>query len=169
MWSKCLAHHAFNAALWDEAVIYLCQAGDKAVEFSAYQAGSAFFESALQALTHLPQDHERIQKGIDIRLKLRPVFGATAEYDRLEYCVAEAESLAKSIDDRPRLAAINDAWSFVHNWRGQLEASIERGLRARSIAREIGDGAFGARCKLPSGPSLHVARRLPAIGCPPRG
>jgi class 3 adenylate cyclase/tetratricopeptide (TPR) repeat protein len=137
-----LAHHASNAALWDEAVTYLCQAGDKAVEFSAYQAGSAFFGSALQALAHLPQDRERIQKGIDIRLKLRPVFGATAEYDRLEYCVAEAESLAKSIDDRPRLAAINDAWSFVHNWRGQLEAAIERGLNARNIAREIGDGAL---------------------------
>jgi class 3 adenylate cyclase/tetratricopeptide (TPR) repeat protein len=137
-----LAHHAFNAALWDEAVNYLCQAGDKAVEFSAYQAAGAFFESSLQALTHLPQDHERIRQGIDIRLKLRPVFGATAEYDRLEYCVAEAESLAKSIDDRPRLAAINDAWSFVHNWRGQLDASIERSLRARNIAREIGDGAL---------------------------
>ena len=31
--------------------------------------------------------------------------------------------------------------SFVHNWRGGLDASIECGLRARSIAREIGDRA----------------------------
>ena len=137
-----LAHHAFNAALWDEASIYLCQAGDKAVEFSAYQSADAFFGQALQALAHLPQDHERLRQGIDIRLKLRPVFGATAEYDRLEVCVAEAESMAKSINDRPRLAAVNDAWSFVHNWRGQLDASIERCLRARNIAREIGDGAL---------------------------
>ena len=104
-----LAHHALNAALWKEAVTYLCQAGDKAVELSAYREGGAFFESALQALTHLPQDHERIRQGIDIRLKLRPVFGATAEYDRLEHCLAEAEILATSIDDRPRLAAINVA------------------------------------------------------------
>jgi class 3 adenylate cyclase/tetratricopeptide (TPR) repeat protein len=136
-----LAHHASNAALWDEAVTYLCQAGDKAVEFSAYQAGSAFFESALQALTHLPQDRERIRQGIDIRLKLRPVFGATAEYNRLEDCLAEAETLAISIEDRPRLAAINVARSFVHNWRGELDASIQCGLRARNIAREIGDRA----------------------------
>jgi class 3 adenylate cyclase/tetratricopeptide (TPR) repeat protein len=135
-----LAHHALNAALWKEAVMYLHQAGDKAVELSAYREGGAFFESALQALTHLSQDTERIRQGIDIRLKLRPVFGATAEYDRLEYCVAEAERLAESIDDRPRLAAVNDAWSFVHNWRGQLDASIDRCLRARSIAREVGNG-----------------------------
>jgi class 3 adenylate cyclase/tetratricopeptide (TPR) repeat protein len=137
-----LAHHAFNAALWDEAVMYLRQAGDKAVELSAYREAAAFFESALQALTHLPQDRERIQRGIDIRLKQRPVFGATADYDRLELSLAEAESQANSIEDRPRLAAINVARSFVHNWRGQLDACIERGLRARNIARELSDGAL---------------------------
>jgi len=138
-----LAHHALNAALWNEAVTYLCQAGDKAVELSAYREGSAFFESALQALTHLPQDSDRIQQGIDIRLKLRPIFGATAEYDRLQDCLAEAEALATSIDDRPRLAAINVARTFVHNWRGELDASIQCGLRARNLAREIGDNAVG--------------------------
>jgi tetratricopeptide (TPR) repeat protein len=136
-----LAHHALNAALWKEAVLYLRQAGDKAVELSAYREGGAFFESSLQALTHLAQDQERIREGIDIRLKLRPIFAATAEYDRLEHCLAEAETLATSIDDRPRLAAINVARSFVHNWRGELDASIQCGLRARGIAREIGDRA----------------------------
>jgi class 3 adenylate cyclase/tetratricopeptide (TPR) repeat protein len=137
-----LAHHALNAALWHEAATYLCEAGDKAVEFSAYQAAGASFDSALQALAHLPQARERIRQGIDIRLKLRPVFGATAEFDRLDDCLAEAETLAVSIDDRPRLGAISVARSFVHNWRGELDASIERGLRARSIAREIGHGAL---------------------------
>jgi len=137
-----LAHHALNAALWNEAVTYLCQAGDKAVELSAYREGGAFFESALQALTHLSQDRERIQQGIDIRVKLRTVFGATAEYGRVEDHLADAESLATSIDDRQRLAAINVARSFVHNWRGELDASIERCVRARNIAREIGDGAL---------------------------
>src|SRR5207244_8544084 len=34
-----LAHHAVNAALWKEAVTYLCQAGDMPVELSAYQEG----------------------------------------------------------------------------------------------------------------------------------
>jgi class 3 adenylate cyclase/tetratricopeptide (TPR) repeat protein len=134
-----LAHHAFDAALWDEALIYLCQAGDKAVEFSAYQAAGAFFESALQALTHLPQDHERVRQGIDIRLKLRPVFAAIADFDRLDRCLADAETMASSIEDHRRLAAIDVARAFVHNARGELDASIERGARARNIAREIGD------------------------------
>ena len=134
-----LAHHAFNAALWDEAVNYLCQAGDKAVEFSAYQAAGTFFESALQALTHLPQDQERLRQGIDIRLKLRPVFAAIADFDRLERCLVDAETMAGSIEDPRRLAAIDVARAYVHNTRGELDASIERGSRARSIARTIGD------------------------------
>ena len=50
--------------------------------------------------------------------------------------------MANSIDDRQRLAAINVAWSFVHNWRGELDASIERCLQTRNIAREIGDVAL---------------------------
>src|SRR5260370_3777650 len=89
-----LAHHALNAALWKEAVMYLCQAGDKAVELSAYREGGAFFESALQAITHLPQDHERIRQGIDIRLTLQPIFGATANYNRLGHRLAASERLA---------------------------------------------------------------------------
>ena len=136
-----LAHHAFNAALWNEAVTYLCQAGDKAVELSAYREAGAFFEQALQALKHLPQDQDRIRQGIDVRLKLRPVFGATGSYSGLEDWLVDAETLASSIDDRPRLAAINVARCFVHNWRGELDASIQSGLRARGIAREIGDRA----------------------------
>jgi class 3 adenylate cyclase/tetratricopeptide (TPR) repeat protein len=137
-----LAHHALNAALWQEAVMYLSGAGDKALELSAFREGGSFFESALQALTHLPQDHERIRQGIDIRLKLRAIFGATEDYNLMEHYLAEAETLATLIDDRPRLAAINVGMSFVLNWRGELDASIERGLRARNIARDVDDRAM---------------------------
>jgi tetratricopeptide (TPR) repeat protein len=147
-----VAHHAFNAALWNEAAGYLSQAGDKAVELSAFREAGAFLEQALQALKHLPQDEARIRQGIDIRLKLRPIFGATADYDRLEHALDEAESLAASIGDRPRLAAVNVAMTFVHNWRGELDASIECGLKGRGIAREIGDRA------LEVGASFYVAQ-----------
>jgi class 3 adenylate cyclase/tetratricopeptide (TPR) repeat protein len=136
-----LAHHALNAALWEEAVSYLSRAGDKALELSAYREAGAFFESALQALTHLPQDREHIREGVDIRLRMRAMFGATEDYNRIEHYLAEAETLATLIDDRPRLAAINVAMSFVLNWRGELDASIQCGLRARTIARDIGDRA----------------------------
>ena len=132
-----LAHHAVNAELWEEALNYSRRAGDKAVELSAYREARVFYDQALLALRHLPQDQAHIQIGIDIRLGLRTIFGATADYPALEICLREAEALAVSIEDRPRLAAISIAQTLVHNWRGELDASIECGERALGIAREI--------------------------------
>ncbi|MEJ2376810.1 MAG: adenylate/guanylate cyclase domain-containing protein [Pseudolabrys sp.] len=137
-----LAHHAINAELWDQAVMYLRQAGNRAVELSAYREASAFFEKALDALGHLPQDRDRVQQGIDIRLSLRAIFGATAEYSRLEGRLNEAEALAISIDDQRRLAAIYIAKTFAYNLRGDVKTSIQSGLRARAIAREIRDSSL---------------------------
>ena len=134
-----LAHHAVNAELWDEAVTYCRRAGNKAVELSAYREANAFFELALQALTHLPQDNEWVRVAIDVRLGLRAIFGATAEYDRLEDCLREAESLAASINDQSRLATIYVAKTLTYNLRGDLDASIKFGTLARNIAREIAD------------------------------
>ena len=134
-----LAHHSVNAGLWDEAVTYCRRAGNKAVELSAYREANTFFELALHALTHLPQDIEWIRVGIDVRLGLRAIFGATAEYGRLEDCLREAEALAKSINDRFRLATIYVAKALSYNLRGDLDASIEFGTSALNIAREILD------------------------------
>ena len=132
-----LSHHALNAGLWKEALVYSRQAGDKAVELSAYREARIFFEQALQALTYLPQDKTHIQTGIDIRLGLRAILGATTEYPALERYLREAETLAIQIEDRPRLAAISVAQTFVHNWQGDLDAGIECGERGLSIAKEI--------------------------------
>lgn len=134
-----LAHHALAGELWPKALTYSRQAGNKAVELSAYREARVFFEQALQALTHLPQDRAHTQIGIDIRLGLRAIFGATTDYSALEVCLREAEALAISIGDHPRLAAISVAQTFVHNWRGDLDASIMCGERGLRIAREIGD------------------------------
>ena len=132
-----LAHHAQNAELWEETLTYSRRAGDKAVELSAYREARVFYDQSLLALKHLPQDRGHIEIAIDIRLGLRAIFGATADYPALEDCMREAEALALSIDDRPRLAAISVAQTLVHNWRGDLDASIGSGERALGIAREI--------------------------------
>lgn len=137
--AESLTHHALAGELWEEALTYARQAGGKALELSAYHEARIFFEQALLALTHLPQDRARVQTGIDVRLGLRMIFGATTEYAALETYLREAEALAISIDDRPRLAAISVAQTFVHNWQGDLEASIQCGERGLEIARDIKD------------------------------
>ena len=45
-----LAHHALRGEVWDKAVAYCRQAGEKAVARSAYREAVAYFEQALTAL-----------------------------------------------------------------------------------------------------------------------
>ncbi|HSF32486.1 MAG TPA: ATP-binding protein [Candidatus Tectomicrobia bacterium] len=66
-----LAHHALRGEVWDKAVAYFRQAGDKAVARSAHREAAACFEQALVALAHLPEGCERHERAIDVRFGLR--------------------------------------------------------------------------------------------------
>src|SRR4029434_1971204 len=65
------AHHASLGELWKKAVDYLHQAGKKAAGHSATREAIAYFEQALEALKHLPEDRSTIEKAINIRVDLR--------------------------------------------------------------------------------------------------
>lgn len=55
---ECLASHALRGEVWDKAVTYCRQAGEKALPRSAYRDVVGSFEHALHALTHLPETHD---------------------------------------------------------------------------------------------------------------
>ena len=73
-----LAHHALRGEVWDKAVAYCRQAGDKAVARSAHREAVACFEQALVALEHLPEGRERHEQAIDVRFGLRHALTAAA-------------------------------------------------------------------------------------------
>ena len=50
-----LAHHAVRGELWDKALAYCRQAGEKAMARSAYREAVGYFEQALSALQQLPE------------------------------------------------------------------------------------------------------------------
>ena len=62
-----LGHHALRGEIWDKAVTYLRQAGEKAAARSAYREAAAAFEQALAALGHLPESRGTIEQSIDLR------------------------------------------------------------------------------------------------------
>jgi len=66
-----LAHHALRGEMWDKALVYGRQAGEKAVARSAYREAVGSFEQALSALGHLPETRETCEQAIDLRLALR--------------------------------------------------------------------------------------------------
>ena len=65
-----LAHHALRGEVWDKALAYCRQAGEKAMARSAYREAVAYFEQALGALQHLPRDARHARTGH--RSPLRP-------------------------------------------------------------------------------------------------
>ena len=77
-----LAHHALRGEVWDKAVAYCRQAGDKAVARSASREAVACFEQALVALAHLPEGRERHEQAIDVRFGLRHALGPRREHGR---------------------------------------------------------------------------------------
>ena len=50
-----LAHHALRGEVWDKALMYCRQAGEKAMTRSANQEAVTCFEQALDTLQHLPE------------------------------------------------------------------------------------------------------------------
>ena len=66
-----LAHHALRGEVWDKALTYCQQAGEKAMARSAHREAVGYFEQALSALAHLPETRDTREQAIDLRLALR--------------------------------------------------------------------------------------------------
>src|SRR5207244_8298227 len=65
-----LAYHALRGEVWDKAVAYSRQAGEKAMARSAHGADVGYFEQALGTLSHLPEQRDTREQAIDLRLAL---------------------------------------------------------------------------------------------------
>ena len=135
-----LAHHARHGKLWDRAVRYGQQAGAKASARSAYDQAVAFFEGALEALTHLPEPAQITVEAIDLRLALAnalPAIGQLMGRRRLAV-LREAETLATTLGDQRRLARIMAMIGQRLTVIAEFDAACDVGTRALDIATALG-------------------------------
>ena len=135
-----LAHHAFRAEAWERAVTYLRQAGAKAFARSANRDAVAYFEQALTALSHLPETRETLEQAIDVRFDLRSALVTLAEYGRMDTCLREAETLARSLNDQRRLGWVSAYMSGTCLATGGHAADVRAfARRAEAIGETLGD------------------------------
>jgi tetratricopeptide (TPR) repeat protein len=134
-----LAQHALRGEVWDKALAYCRQAGDKAQARSAHREAVGYFEQALSALSHLPETRDTLAQAIDLRLALRSAFRLLGDFGRVLAYLREAESLAAALDDRHRLGQVS-VFLLVHFFlMGEHAQAIAAGQRGLALATAGGD------------------------------
>ncbi len=131
-----LAHHAYRGEVWEKAVGYSWQSGKKASQRSANQEAREFFRTGLRALEHLPQSRANLQQAVDLRLELRNSLYFLSEFDELQTCLREAESIAQRISDERRLGRVINFLNSYYGLMGEHRQSIELGTRGLRINRD---------------------------------
>jgi tetratricopeptide (TPR) repeat protein len=134
-----LAHHALRGEVWDKALAYCWQAGEKAMARSAYREAVGSFEQALSALAHLPEQPDTRTQAIDLRLALRSALRPLGNSERILACLREAEVLAAALDDPRRLGQVSRFLSNHFYLMGAYDQAIASGQRALALATADGD------------------------------
>ncbi|HEY7492988.1 MAG TPA: tetratricopeptide repeat protein, partial [Candidatus Tectomicrobia bacterium] len=125
-----LAHHALRGAVWDKALAYFRQAGEKAMTQSAYHEAVGYYEQALSALPHLPETRDTLEQAVDLRLALRSALLPSGDYERMLVLLREAESLAAALDDPRRMGQTAGFLSVYFRNRGAYDQAIAAAQRA---------------------------------------
>jgi tetratricopeptide (TPR) repeat protein len=140
-----LAHHALQGEVWEKALTYYRQAGDKAMTRSAFREAVACFEQALTALRHLLEQHHTQEQGIDLRNDLGNALLALGKFRRRFAYFREAETLAEALDDPRRLGQICTHMTHVFWTMGDYDNALTYSQRALTQAVVTGDAAQQAR------------------------
>jgi class 3 adenylate cyclase/tetratricopeptide (TPR) repeat protein len=143
-----LAHHALRGEVWDKALAYGRQAGEKALARSACREAVGYFEQALSTLPHLPQKHDTREQAIDLRLALRSALFASGDSGRILVYLQEAEALAVTLDDPRRLGQIAGYLSAHFRNVGAYDRAITAAQRSLSLATAAGDTVVHALANL---------------------
>jgi tetratricopeptide (TPR) repeat protein len=140
-----LAHHAARGEVWGKALTYLRQAGTKADARSANQEAASYFEQALTALAHLPDDRETREQAIDLHFNLRISLAALGERERILEHLRAAEALANTLGDERRLARVNEYNARELSVQGEHEQAVTACERAIAMARSLDDYGLEVR------------------------
>jgi class 3 adenylate cyclase/tetratricopeptide (TPR) repeat protein len=143
-----LAHHALRGEVWHKALTYCRQAGEKALARSAHLEAVRYFEQALSALQHLPEQRDTREQAIDLRFALRSALQPSGDLGRILVCLREAEALADTLEDPRRLAQISLFLSRYFSLMGTYDQAITAAQRALALATTSGDGVLRALANL---------------------
>src|SRR5262249_2481577 len=134
-----LAHHALRGEVWNKALGYFRQGGEKGKAQSVHREALGYFEQALSAFPHLPETCATREQAIDLRLALRSALFPSDDARRILACLREAEALAVSLDDPHRLGQVYRFLTVHFQVRGVVDQAIVTAQRTLALATASGD------------------------------
>jgi TOMM system kinase/cyclase fusion protein len=151
-----LAQHYTEAGLIVQAIPYWQQAGQQAVERSAYVEAISHFTQGLALLTTLPATPERDQHELTLQIALGVPLLATEGWGspRMGHAYARARELCQHVGDIPQLcSALLGLWGF-YLARAEPRTSREVGEQLLHLAQSIQDASFLLEANLALGNTL---------------
>jgi tetratricopeptide (TPR) repeat protein len=115
-----------------------------------------YFEPALSALPHLPEQRDTREQAIDLRLALRTALMPSGDWGRTLAALREAESLAVALDDPRRLGQVSVVLSRYFYAMGVYGQAIAAAQRALALATAGGDVVLHALANLSLGQAYHA-------------
>jgi predicted ATPase len=160
-----LAHHYSRSDNVSKAIEYLGQAGQQALQRSAYTDAISSLNAVIGLLQKLPDGPERIQRELLLQLALGPaltaVIGRSAP--EAERAYTRARELCERVGDPPELfAALFGLW-LVHVARGELRSAYELAEQLLRRAQSAHDPALLIYAQMARGATLYwMGEFLPA-------
>jgi tetratricopeptide (TPR) repeat protein len=115
---------------------------------SAHREAVGYFEQALMVLAQLPEQPDRREQGIDLRLALRSALQPSGDYRRILTYLCEAEALAVALDDHRRLGQVLGFLSNHFHLIGAYHQAIAAAERMLALAEAGGEIVLGALANL---------------------
>lgn len=132
-----LAHHFTEAGLFQQAIQYWQQAGQRDLEQAANSEAIAHFTRGIELLNNLPDGPQRDQLELQMQLGLAPAYMAIKGWaaEEVEYTCIRARDLSEQLGDAQSLPGA--LWGLWTNYflRGQLDPAKATAMKVFQLAR----------------------------------
>jgi predicted ATPase len=139
-----LADHAVRGELWDKAVMYLREAGTKALSRSANLEAVAYFKRALKVVEALPLSDECKKQELALLLALGPALQSTKGFGapEIEPVYLRARELCQQIGETSQLFPVLWGLWLLYLQRGELQMARDLAMQLFSLAQRLRDSAL---------------------------